>query len=160
MDKQFEDELAVVVGATGAFGRSIVQRLLNTGLRVVAVARSEASVGELAEQYQQVIPCIADIADDSAIDATQQAVAGRPLSKGDKGAPMFEYPVLKGRPKEQRFELMRTFTDQVAVILGIEPQLVRGRCIQLDPDDWGIGGLPASELRKQEIEQRSQRAQS
>lgn len=88
--------------------------------------------------------------------AAQQSVAGGQVSSGDKGAPLFEYLVLKGRPQAQRFELMRTFTDQVATILGIEPKLVRGRCIQLDPEDWGIGGLPASELRKQEIEQREQ----
>lgn len=74
MDKQFEGELAVVVGATGAFGQPIVQRLLNAGLRVVAVARSEASLGSLAEQYLGVIPCIADIADDSAIDVIKAVV--------------------------------------------------------------------------------------
>ena len=42
------NELAVVVGATGAFGNRIVQRLLQAGLGVVAVARSSVSLQSLA----------------------------------------------------------------------------------------------------------------
>lgn len=74
MDKPFANELAVVVGATGAFGQAIVPRLISAGLRVVAVARSEASLGALAEKYGAVIPCIADISDDSAIEAIKAVI--------------------------------------------------------------------------------------
>lgn len=71
-------ELAVVVGATGAFGEQIVVRLLEAGLEVVAVARSAATVEALASSRSGVIPCIADIADDSAIDRIR-AVLDRPV---------------------------------------------------------------------------------
>lgn len=69
-------ELAVVVGATGAFGRQIVQRLLQADLRVLAVARSSASVQALADEHSGVIPCVADIAEDSAIEVIRAALDG------------------------------------------------------------------------------------
>jgi NAD(P)-dependent dehydrogenase (short-subunit alcohol dehydrogenase family) len=68
-------ELAVVVGATGAFGQPIVERLIGRGLTVLAVARSAASLAGLAERFgPALVPCVADIADDSAIDAIRAAV--------------------------------------------------------------------------------------
>lgn len=72
------NELAVVVGATGAFGNRIVQRLLQAGLGVVAVARSSVSLQNLAAEHPGVIPCVANIADDSAIEAIR-AVLDRPV---------------------------------------------------------------------------------
>lgn len=74
MDK----ELAVVVGATGAFGRQIVARLCASNLDVVAVARSAESLGELAGLNRGIIPCVADIASDDAVAAIC-AVLDRPV---------------------------------------------------------------------------------
>lgn len=71
-------ELAVVVGATGAFGERIVDRLLEAGLAVVAVARSAATVEALADLRSGVIPCVADISDDSSIEQIQ-SVLDRPV---------------------------------------------------------------------------------
>ena len=68
------DELAVVVGATGAFGSQIVGRLLATGLGVLAVARTAAALETLSDQHPGVIPCVADIADDSAIEQIRAAL--------------------------------------------------------------------------------------
>lgn len=74
--KAFEqcDESAVLVGATGAFGTAIARRLLDSGLGVVAVARSSAGLQTLAAEYPGVRPCVADIADDSAIAAIAGAL--------------------------------------------------------------------------------------
>ncbi|MBN1005215.1 SDR family NAD(P)-dependent oxidoreductase [Amphritea pacifica] len=69
MTTDFKGETAIVVGATGAFGQAIVERLLNRGLKVVAVARSATSVQALSETHAGVIPCVADISNDSAIEA-------------------------------------------------------------------------------------------
>ena len=69
-------ELAVVVGATGAFGTAIVDRLLGCGLRVVAVARSEEALRMLADGRPGLIPCRADIGDDSAIEAIRSVLDG------------------------------------------------------------------------------------
>ena len=68
--------LAVVVGATGAFGHAIVAKLVAEGLRVVAVARTRESLRELAARHEGVLPCAADISSDTAIEAIGAAVDG------------------------------------------------------------------------------------
>ncbi|WP_317930667.1 SDR family oxidoreductase [Halioxenophilus sp. WMMB6] len=65
----FQNELAIVVGATGDFGQKIVASLLNKGLSVMAVARTESAVRDLVAESSQLIGCVADIADDRAIAA-------------------------------------------------------------------------------------------
>ncbi|MGR6617013.1 SDR family NAD(P)-dependent oxidoreductase [Pseudomonas rhodesiae] len=73
-----DKDLAVVVGATGAFGRQIVARLCASNLDVVAVARSAESLSELAGLHRGLIPCVADIASDDAVAAIR-AVLDRPV---------------------------------------------------------------------------------
>ena len=72
------EELAVVVGATGAFGNAMVERLAAAGLGVVAVARSADSLAALRERVPGLVACAADIASDSAIAAIA-AVVDRPV---------------------------------------------------------------------------------
>lgn len=62
-------ELCVVVGATGAMGTVITERLAGRGHRVVAVARSTDALEQLAATNDLITPCVADIASDSAIAA-------------------------------------------------------------------------------------------
>jgi NAD(P)-dependent dehydrogenase (short-subunit alcohol dehydrogenase family) len=69
-------ELAVVVGATGAFGNAIVDRLTAAGLVVVAVARTAAALADLQMRHSSLIACAADIASDDAIAAIGAAVTG------------------------------------------------------------------------------------
>lgn len=70
-------ELAVVVGA-GAFGEHIIQRLSDAGLGVVAVSRTQATLDALASKIDNVIPCVADMSNDSSIEAIK-AVIDRPV---------------------------------------------------------------------------------
>lgn len=72
------EELAVVVGATGAFGQAIVERLCAAGVDVLAVARSAASLDGLASRYPGVTACVADVARDEAI-AQIAAAVDRPV---------------------------------------------------------------------------------
>ena len=73
-------ELAVVVGAPGAFGQSIVTRLVGAGLTVLAVARSTANLTELSARFgPALVGCAADIADDGAIDVIRAAVSAQGL---------------------------------------------------------------------------------
>ena len=44
------DELCVVVGATGAFGRAVTERLVKRGQRVLGVGRHEADLSALAAE--------------------------------------------------------------------------------------------------------------
>ena len=69
-------EWAVVVGATGAFGAVMVERLLARGLGVLAVARRPEALATLAAQQPGLRLCQADIAQDSAIEAIRTAVPG------------------------------------------------------------------------------------
>jgi 4-oxalocrotonate tautomerase len=84
------------------------------------------------------------------------ATAGKPVSRGGAVAPYFCFIVLEGRSLDQRQALIEGFTDLIASVLGEEKQQVRGACWPVPPEDWGIGGKPASELRKDEISQRQQ----
>ncbi len=68
-------ELAVVVGATGAFGQAIVQSLIEAGLQVLAVARhAEALNGLVAQHGGALRACVADISGDEAIAQISAAV--------------------------------------------------------------------------------------
>ena len=67
-------DLCVVVGATGAMGTDITLRLARRGLRVLAVARSGDDLEKLTAADERIIPCIADIADDSAIESISAQV--------------------------------------------------------------------------------------
>lgn len=69
-------------------------------------------------------------------------------------APYFEFRVFDGRPLEERRRLMAGFTELLVRILDVQPQLVRGLCIRVDPQDWSIGGIPADLLRAMEIDVR------
>jgi phenylpyruvate tautomerase PptA (4-oxalocrotonate tautomerase family) len=70
-------------------------------------------------------------------------------------APYFTAIVLEGRPTEQRHRLLGAFTDIIVDTLGVDRRLVRGRIIQVSPDDWAIGGVPAGVARHTEIAARA-----
>lgn len=55
--------------------------------------------------------------------------------------------LLRGRSIEQKHQLLRELTDHVATTLGVERQAVRVFIVEIDPDNWGIAGMPASLIR-------------
>ena len=69
-------EWVVIVGATGAFGQVMVERLIGQGLGVVAVARSAAALDDLAATYPGLVPCVADMGSDTSIDIIRAALPG------------------------------------------------------------------------------------
>ncbi len=79
------------------------------------------------------------------------------LTGGEAGveAPYFTALVLAGRPVAQRHRLLADFTDLIVDVLGVARSSVRGRIVVVDPDDWGIGGVPAGVARRQEIDARA-----
>lgn len=87
--------------------------------------------------------------------ATDVLTAGSVVADGGTPAPFFTALVLAGRPVEQRHELLARLTDVVVEQLACERSLVRGQIIQVEPEDWGIGGVPASALRVGEIAARA-----
>lgn len=69
-----QKEIAIVVGATGAFGEKMVSALLNAGLKVIAVARSEETVQALADSSEAIVPCVTDISSDDAIERIKSVI--------------------------------------------------------------------------------------
>ncbi|MGB1092672.1 MAG: SDR family oxidoreductase [Oceanobacter sp.] len=68
------NKMAVVVGATGAFGQAIIKKLMSEGLRVLAVARSESSLAALADEHPGLQTVAADLSNDSSIEAIRGAL--------------------------------------------------------------------------------------
>lgn len=89
----------------------------------------------------------------------QFAVGGEPCSRGGAHAPYFECIVFAGRSVEQRHSLLRAFTDLLVEVLGVRRELVRGSCRCVEPEDWAIGGEPASVLRAEEVAARARVAE-
>lgn len=87
------------------------------------------------------------------------AVAGQLVADGAPHAPVFDFIVLEGRPLDQRQRLMAGFTDLLVDILGVRRELIRGSCRRVEPEDWCIGGQPASVLRADEVRARAEQAQ-
>jgi NAD(P)-dependent dehydrogenase (short-subunit alcohol dehydrogenase family) len=70
-------ETAVVIGASGAMGQVIVQKLVTRGLKVLAVARTEAALRSLAESFPtKIFPCACDVGSDEAIDRIREKLDG------------------------------------------------------------------------------------
>lgn len=62
-------------------------------------------------------------------------------------APYFTAVVLAGRPAGQRAELLRRFTELLVEVLDVPVGEVRGQVVEVRPENWGIGGVPASVVR-------------
>ena len=83
------------------------------------------------------------------------AVAGELVSEGAADAPYFHFLVLEGRSLAERHALLAGFTDLVVEVLGAERGRVRGGCWPIPPEDWAIGGTPASVARAAEVAARA-----
>jgi len=85
----------------------------------------------------------------------QFAVAGGLCAHNGLHAPFFDFIVLDGRPLDERHRLLRGFTELLVDTLGVRRELVRGSCRRVEPQDWAIGGEPASVIRKDEVAARA-----
>lgn len=88
-------------------------------------------------------------------EARHFAVAGELCSDTRLAAPFFEFMVLDGRPKEERRRLLLGFTELLVRTLDVRSELIRGMCLCVAPGNWGIGGVPASMRRAEEIQARA-----
>ena len=83
------------------------------------------------------------------------AVGGEVLSEGGSGLAYFTAIVLTGRPADQHEQLLAGFTDLLVRVAGVPREQVRGLIEQVRPEDWGIGGAPAAQVRADEIAARA-----
>ena len=79
------------------------------------------------------------------------AAGGRIVGAGDMMAPYFTCLVLTGRTVEQHHSLIAGFSEIISRALGCDMAAIRGQIIPVEPDNWGIGGRPASVVRAAEI---------
>ena len=70
------EEWGVGVGASGAIGSSIVERLADRGLGVLAVGRTRQALDAVGEGVDRFEVCVADIADDASVPLIRDAVPG------------------------------------------------------------------------------------
>ena len=84
------------------------------------------------------------------------AVGGEIVRINPQQAPYFTVIVLEGRPLEERQRLLAGFTDIVVDVLKVRRELVRGGITLIHPENWAIGGQPASQLRQAEVRARAE----
>ena len=70
-----QGKVAVVTGASSGIGRATALRLADAGMTVVAVARREQRLDELAAQNANIVPHAADVASIEQVDALAARVA-------------------------------------------------------------------------------------
>jgi phenylpyruvate tautomerase PptA (4-oxalocrotonate tautomerase family) len=88
------------------------------------------------------------------------AVGGVLSSAGAPPAPYFTFITLEGRSLEDRQRLLRGFTDIIVEVLEVERGLVRGGIVPVAPENWAIGGEPASIKRAAEVSARAEAAKT
>ncbi len=86
------------------------------------------------------------------VPASNAAIGGVVAAPED--APFYEFYLLAGRPPEHRTRLLAAIADLLESCLGVNRSLIRGLCWHIDPEDWGIAGVPAAAKRASEIEER------
>jgi 4-oxalocrotonate tautomerase family enzyme len=69
--------------------------------------------------------------------------------------PFIQMVLLEGRPREQHHALIADVTEVVARVLGARRERIRVHIAESRTDCWGIGGVPASIARAQEISARA-----
>ena len=65
---------------------------------------------------------------------------------------------MQGRTDEQKRRLMAGFTDLIEELLKVPRGVIRGGIVPVAPEDWSIAGVPASEVRQDEIKARKMSA--
>lgn len=83
-------------------------------------------------------------------------VGGKLAKDSAPCAPYFSFIVLQGRSLADRQNLLTGFTELIVQVLGVQKEHVRGGIVPVAPEDWSIGGQPASAVRTSEIEARRQ----
>jgi 4-oxalocrotonate tautomerase len=88
------------------------------------------------------------------LPADSFAVGGTAIAESCVQAPFVTLDLLEGRPLEQHAALISRISALVAELVGVPLDRVRLRINEVKAHDWGIGGVPASDVRRAEIESR------
>lgn len=58
--------------------------------------------------------------------------------------PIANIQIVKGRSPAERQELIARVTDAIVECLNVDAQIVRVLLIEIDAENWGVGGVPKS----------------
>jgi NAD(P)-dependent dehydrogenase (short-subunit alcohol dehydrogenase family) len=109
----FNNQVAVVIGASGVVGSGVVRKLLDSGAEVVAVSRSAANLERLREQIkvsasEPFLPVVADFKDPSTAEqahaAVTAALGGKPI---DHIVSVQGFAVVSKAPTDTDFDVMK-----------------------------------------------------
>jgi len=88
------------------------------------------------------------------------AVGGEPVLRSGVRTAYFTCLMMAGRPAAQRTAALTQLTDVIVDVLDVPRDQVRGRVVEVAPQDWAIGGQPAAQVRSEEIRARADQAGS
>ena len=95
------------------------------------------------------------------VDPELWGIAGEPASellisqsRSSVEMPFVQMALMEGRPASQMREIIEAVTAILVRVLGCERQRIRVYIAGVDPEKWGIGGVPASISRKAELDAR------
>jgi 4-oxalocrotonate tautomerase family enzyme len=86
------------------------------------------------------------------VPASEALVSGK---REELEIPFVQMVLMEGRPKEQFHALIEAITEIVARGTGIHRERIRMHIALAHPDNWGIGGVPASVARAKELAERA-----
>jgi 4-oxalocrotonate tautomerase family enzyme len=89
-------------------------------------------------------------------EAASDVLRTRPLAEIEM--PFIQMILMEGRPKEQHHAIIAELTEITARVLGCAKDHIRIHIASANPDSWGIGGVPASIRRAEELRARAQAA--
>lgn len=119
----------------------------------------EALLLKCSELFAEVLKCPVDRIRTYATEyAPQRVCIGGKMGGEAEPAPFFSFYVLEGRSLEDRQHLLAGFVDLIGEILVVDRSRIRGCAESIPPEDWTIGGTPASVVRQAEIEARRRAA--
>jgi 4-oxalocrotonate tautomerase family enzyme len=137
--------IRVLKGHTRAQLRQLVTDVSNTVARIL-----EAPKNRLEVWVTEIDPDLWGVCAEPASDV----LAREPMESVEM--PFIQMVLMAGRTKAQYHALIADITDVVAGILGTRKERIRVHIAETQPDNWGIGGVPASIVRAAEIRAREE----
>jgi 4-oxalocrotonate tautomerase family enzyme len=89
-------------------------------------------------------------------EPASEALRSRSLAEVEM--PFIQMVLMEGRPKEQLHAIIAELSEITARVLGCNKEVIRVHIASAQPDGWGIGGVPASIRRAEELRARAQAA--
>lgn len=136
------DEWAVVVGATGAIGRRIVERMTDRGLGVVAIGRTAETLATLSPDKGSIVTCRCDISKDESVDLIRNAIPGPVRIAVNAAAAPLGGPVLEVTPEAIQAAIAVKVNGTLTMVRAVDGFLVEDSRIVMFGGNLGHDPIP------------------